>query len=208
MKIKSRTIGDPASSASSSSGGSYLYWQLMEVVRRAATTSHAHAAIGSSTVVGVAIVVMSFGGVTASTVPNITVVNVAKASQVYLYESERREPASRPGGRPASSNPSSCNCEVGLGQSDLSTDREDPAAPRRAARARPRAPASPIPHRTQCTGKPWGPTHRFTSSGGNGWTQTQHRDDRHAYHPKGGRGPQTFTGPYPIAPPQRGIRAP
>ena len=56
---------------------------------------------------------------------------------------------SRPGGRPASSNPSSCNCEVGLGQSDLSTDREDPAA----------APASPVPHRTQCTGKPWGPTH-------------------------------------------------
>ena len=93
MKIKSRTIGDPASSASSSSGGSYLYWQLMEVVRRAATTSHAHAAIGSSTVVGVAIVVMSFGGVTASTDPNITVVNVGKASQVYLYERERREPA-------------------------------------------------------------------------------------------------------------------
>ena len=56
---------------------------------------------------------------------------------------------SRPGGRPASSNLSSCNCEVGLGQSDLSTDREDPAA----------APASPVPHRTQCTGKPWGPTH-------------------------------------------------
>ena len=63
----------------------------MEVVRRAATTSHAHAAIGSSTVVGVAIVVMSFGGVTASTDPNITVVNVGKASQVYLYERERRE---------------------------------------------------------------------------------------------------------------------
>ena len=105
---------------------------------------------------------------------------------------------SRPGGRPASSNLSSCNCEVGLGQSDLSTDREDPAA----------APASPVPHRTQCTGKPWGPTHRYTSSGGNGWTQTQHRDDRHAYQPKGGRGPQTLTGPYPIAPPQRGIRAP
>ena len=105
---------------------------------------------------------------------------------------------SRPGGRPASSNLSSCNCEVGLGQSDLSTDREDPAA----------APASPVPHRTQCTGKPWGPTHRDTSSGGNGWTQTQHRDNRHAYQPKGGRGPQTLTGPYPIAPPQRGIRAP
>ena len=56
---------------------------------------------------------------------------------------------SRPGGRPASSNLSSCNCIVGLGQSDLSTDREDPAA----------APASPVLHRTQCTGKPWGPTH-------------------------------------------------
>ena len=92
MKIKSRTIGDPASSASSSSGGSYLYWQLMEVVRRAATTSHAHAAIGSSTVVGVAIVVMSFGGVTASTVPNIALVNLGhgKSSSCMIVFGTRR----------------------------------------------------------------------------------------------------------------------
>ena len=88
---------------------------------------------------------------------------------------------------------------VGLGQSDLSTDREAPAA----------APASPVPHRTQCTGKPWGAHTPVTSSGGNGWTQTQHRDDRHAYHPQGRpRTPNPHRSLYPIAPPQRGIRAP
>ena len=51
--------------------------------------------------------------------------------------------------------------------------REDPAV----------APASPAPHRPQCTGRAWCPgpwrpilhTPRYTSSGGNGWTQTQQR---------------------------------
>ena len=52
---------------------------------------------------------------------------------------------------------------------------------------------------------PWRPTHRNTSSGGNGWTQTQTQrtTDTRTSH-KGGRGPQTLTGPYPIAPRQRG----
>ena len=52
---------------------------------------------------------------------------------------------------------------------------------------------------------PWRPTHRYTSSGRNGWTQTQTQrtTDTRTSH-KGGRGPQTLTGPYPIAPRQRG----
>ena len=52
---------------------------------------------------------------------------------------------------------------------------------------------------------PWRPTHRYTSSGRNGWTQTQTQrtTDTRTSH-KGGRGPQTLTGPDPIAPRQRG----
>ena len=51
----------------------------------------------------------------------------------------------------------------------------------------------------------WRPTHRYTSSVGNGWTQTQIQGttDTRTSH-QGGRGPQTLTGPYPIAPRQRG----
>ena len=67
------------------------------------------------------------------------------------------------------------------------------------------APRPPSLTALSAPASPWRPTHRYTSSGGNGWTQTQTQrttDTRTCL--KGGRGPQTLTGPYPIAPRQRG----
>ena len=62
-----------------------------------------------------------------------------------------------------------------------------------------------FPRSTPPSVHPGKATHRYTSSGGNGWTQTQTQitTDTRTCH-KGGRGPTTLTGPYPIAPRQRG----
>jgi hypothetical protein len=61
------------------------------------------------------------------------------------------------------------------------------------------APRPPLLTALGAPASPWRPTHRYTSSGGNGrtQTQTQRTTDTLTSH-KGGRGPQTLTGPYPI----------
>ena len=74
-----------------------------------------------------------------------------------------------------------------------------------AAPPRPPSLTAPCPPPSVHRQARWRPTHRYTSSFGNGWTQTQIQGttDTRTSH-QGGRGPQTLTGPYPIAPRQRG----
>jgi len=89
----------------------------------------------------------------------------------------------------------------GSGVDAVAADLND--AIERAVIAREPPAATPRPPPLTALGapaSPWRPTHRYTSSGGNGWTQTQTQrtTDTRTSH-KGGRGPQTLTsGPYPI----------
>ena len=97
--------------------------------------------------------------------------------------------------------------EIGEKSEDLSRRTGAGQIPHAWPTAAPRPPSltAPCPPPSVHRQARWRPTHRYTSSVGNGWTQTQIQGptDTRTSH-QGGRGPQTLTGPYPIAPRQRG----